>query len=309
MRLSPSIKKRILLLSIAFAMLAALTAAAFSQTGERIRGLLRDFKYVANVRYAEGGGKYHLLDVFAPRIVPDSPMPVVVYIHGGGWRRGDKISGKTFMAALAEAGFIVVSINYRLAPDSKWPAQIEDCKAAIRWVRKNIASYGGDPRRIGVFGLSAGGHLAALLGTSGGVAALEGDLGERNMSSRVDAVCDWFGPSDFTILGRRASKEHKGILEGFLGGKLDEVRDRAIAASPVTYIDRDDPPFLIIHGDSDPLVPVEQSERLHGLLAEAGVESELIVVPGGKHGDFRGTHPDGRELTALMVEFFEKHLK
>ena len=235
---------------------------------------------------------------------------MVVNIHGGAFKMGDKAMGAEDLAALVAGGeYAGVSINYRLSGEAIWPAQIHDCKAAIRWVRANAAKYHFDPDRIGVIGSSAGGHLAAMLGTSGGVNALEGDLGPfGETSSEVRCVVNLFGPSDFLAMGQYPSVIKHDAPDSpeseLIGGALQAHKEAARAASPITYVSRDDPPFLIIHGSEDPLVPFNQSERLAKALKEAGVDCAFVKVVGAGHGRFATP-----EVPRRFHQFFDKHLR
>jgi acetyl esterase/lipase len=260
------------------------------------RGVNEDISYVA-----DSTSKYHKLDLYLP--VSDKPTPLVIFIHGGGWYEGDK--SKPHAVFLVEQGFAVASINYRLVDEATWPAQIHDVKAAIRFLRKNAAQYNIDPNKIGVWGMSAGGHLAALAGASGDVPELEGNEGVQNVSSRVQAVVDWFGPTDFISIadGEPIARNAQGILTRFFGGVVSEKKLEAKAASPVAYASKDDPPFLLIHGDADKLVPLVQSQRMEAALKAQGAPCELIVVPGVGHQMF------DRPYLEKVAEFFKKTLK
>ncbi len=260
-------------------------------------------KAIRNIEYAHIGGKRLLLDLYLPKD-NDKPLPVVVWIHGGGWRAGDK--ERCPALPLAGKGFAVASINYRLTDVACFPAQIHDCKGAIRWLRAHAKEYKLDPERIGVWGSSAGGHLVALLGTSGGVKELEGDVGgNTGFSSRVQAVCDLCGPATFREEDLPEGADEGNVpqaLTKLLGGPLEENRDKARAASPVTHITKDDPPFLIVHGDADPVVPVRQSRILAEALKKAGVDVTLRIIPGAGHG------VNSLETQEAAAEFFRKHL-
>jgi len=215
------------------------------------------------------------LDLYCPEKV-SGPLPVIVWIHGGAWRSGRK--ERCPAVALVQDGYAVASIDYRLTSTAPFPAQIEDCKAAVRWLRANAAKYNLDADRIGVWGMSAGGHLAALLGTSGGVPELEGSGDNMQFSSRVQAVCDVAGPADLPALTNLGPKRVFAI-EGLLGGPLEKDKAKAIAASPIHYVSKDDPPFLIVHGEADRVVPVEQSQRFYEELRKAGVNATLKILP------------------------------
>ena len=221
--------------------------------------------------YKRVNGAVLTLDLYCPEKV-SGPAPVIVWVHGGGWRRGGK--KRCPAVALVPDGYAVASIDYRLSSTAPFPAQIEDCKAAVRWLRANAAKYNLDADRIGAWGHSAGGHLAALLGTSGGVPELEGSGDNMQYSSRVQAVCDVAGPADLPALTNLGPKRMFAI-EGLLGGPLEKDKAKAIAASPIHYVSKDDPPFLIVHGEADRVVPVEQSQRFYEELRKAGVNATL----------------------------------
>ena len=172
----------------------------------------------------------------------------------------------------------MASIDYRLTSTAPFPAQIEDCKAAVRWLRANASTYRLDADQIGAWGMSAGEHLAALLGTSGGVPELEGGGDNMQYSSRVQAVCDVAGPADLPAMPNLGAKRIAAI-EGLLGGPVEKDKVKAIAASPIHYVSKDDPPFLIVHGAGDRVVPVEQSQRFYEALQNAGVNATLKILP------------------------------
>jgi acetyl esterase/lipase len=250
------------------------------------------------------------LDLYLPKErKTDKPLPLIAYIHGGAWLGGDKRGAGGQVVRFAASGeYVAASIGYRLSGDAVWPAQIHDCKAAIRWLRANASEYGIDPERIGVMGSSAGGHLVAMLGTSGGVTELEGDLGDADdQSSRVTCVVDEYGPADMLTIGDFPSQlDHKSANSPesrLIGGAILENREAARSASPVAYISKDDPPFLIIHGSNDQVVPYHQSVELDEQLTTAGVPTLFITVDGGGHGGFRSD-----ELSQRVKAFFDLHL-
>jgi acetyl esterase/lipase len=265
---------------------------------------------VADVPYADTANPRQRLDLLLPKRQGEAkPLPVVVFIHGGAWLGGDRLAGYVPLSPFLVSGeYAGVTVGYRLSSEAIWPAQIHDVKAAVRWVRANAGKYNLDPERIGVIGPSAGGHLAAMLGTSGGVKELEGDLGpHKDVSSRVACVVDEFGPSDLPNMGKAPSRinhEAPEAPEGrLIGGAVGSKPEVARAASPITYVSPDDPPFLIVHGTKDDMVPFEQSKRLHEALQKAGVPSTFIPVEGGGHGGFRNS-----ELPRRTKAFFDKHL-
>jgi len=264
-----------------------------------------------DVTYGSAGGVQLKLDVYYPGSA-SGPLPVVMYVHGGGWTGGDKQdgAGRGAIPNLQDAGFLVVSVNYRLAPDFRFPAQIEDVKCAVRYLRANADRYSLDPERIGAWGGSAGGHLVSLLGVTDGNDGLEGSGCYEGESSRVQAVVDMFGPSDLT-------KEFEGGAIGrALGervfGTSDSESETLKTASPVTYISADDPPFLILQGDSDRLVPPSQSEELYDQLRSAGVPATLVMVSNAGHG-FKSQggeiSPTSQEIYLMIVDFFDKQLR
>jgi acetyl esterase/lipase len=248
------------------------------------------------VEYGKGGNRALKLHILRPRTAPKEPMPVLVWIHGGGWGGGSPDSGILRLSRFAERGYFCASIEYRLSGEAKFPAQIEDCKCAIRFLRIKAKEYHLDPERIGVSGESAGGHLVALLGTSANVKELEGKGGWPEQSSRVQAVCDFCGPTEFLKWGHP-------VVAGLLGGPANEKKEKAALASPVTHIGKDLPPFLIVHGEKDIAVPLSHSEYLNDVLKKAGADVTLHVVKGGGHGS------DGPGVDKMVDAFFDKHLK
>lgn len=202
-----------------------------------------------DVVYGDAGGRPLKLDLVLPKAASDKPRPLVVFIHGGGWRNGDKAGGVSRVVPFVATGnYVGASVGYRLSGEAIWPAQIHDCKAAIRWLRANAGKYGIDPERIGVWGSSAGGHLVNLLGTSGDVKELEGECGSPGASSRVQCVVPFCGPANFLAPKRFEGGRSPSAVDLLLGGTIEDKRDLAKQASPLTYVSRDDPPFLVVHG-------------------------------------------------------------
>ncbi len=273
--------------AVATACLASLTAPALAQPQSFI-----------GLQYGDGHPR-QLLDIYLPA-GPIVQRPMVIYIHGGGWRTGSRTTANSGgrVTELLARGFAVASIDYRLSGDATFPAQIHDCKAAIRYLRMHAAVYGIDPDRIAVWGTSAGGHLAALLGTSGDVAAAEGAVGAASgnlaFSSRVQAVADFFGPTD--MLGIAFHLECNSAESLLLGACLGDIQaninnpawseqvENARLASSITHVTPDDSPFYIAHGVEDGTVPVEHSTRIHAALLAAGVPAAIRLVPGAGHG-------------------------
>jgi acetyl esterase/lipase len=257
-------------------------AAATSASGAtRPAAQLRDIVYTESPRRL-------VLDLYLP--AGTAPFPVIVWVHGGGWVSGDEdLPPDHPVLRQVPRGYAVASVEYRLSGEATFPAQIEDCKAAVRWLRGTAATYGLDPLRFAAWGSSAGGHLVALLGTSDGVAGVE-DLGQghASQSSRVQAVVDWYGPADFTM-ATIGGGDTAGA--GLLGCAPATCPDQAALASPVTHVDPTDPPFFVQHGTADRTVSVRQSQRLHEVLSAAGVPVTLVILPGAGHGGAPFTSP------------------
>lgn len=236
---------------------------------------------ISDVPYSSANGEALLLDILRPDPVPAERMPAIIEVHGGGWYEGEKDVERNRL--LAEHGFFTVSINYRLSGQAPFPAQIHDAKAAVRWMRAHADTYHVDPERIGVWGGSAGGHLVALLGTSGDVPALEGDVGWSDYSSRVQAVVDECGATDMHDPAFLERRELGGALDQLFGGPIEQRPDLVRLANPIRYIRAGVPPFLIVHGTDDEIVPVSQSEWLTEALEKVGGDVTYVPVPGGKH--------------------------
>ncbi|MBI4584434.1 MAG: alpha/beta hydrolase [Planctomycetes bacterium] len=231
-------------------------------------------------------------------------LPGVVCVHGGGWSGGKRQDFKFLVERLARSGYFAATVSYRLAPKHQFPAQVEDVKCAVSWLRAHAQELGLDPNRLGAVGGSAGGHLVLMLGVLGPGDGFKGPCADGAISSQVEAVVNLFGPADLTT--RRWSEAAQGILNNFLGGTPDEKLDAYKAASPVVYITRDDPPILTFHGTADPLVPFEQAEILHRALTAAGVANRLVPMEGHGHGW------GGKDLERTLREldfFFDRHLK
>jgi len=266
-----------------------------------------------DVEYGRGGDIPLLLDIYQPQVPIISPMPAIVWIHGGGWQAGDKYPARA--QVLASRGFLVVSINYRLSGVAPFPATVEDCKCAIRWLRAHAADYDVDPQRIGVWGGSAGGHLAMMVGTADAAADLEGDGGWKRFPSRVQAVCSYYGPSDFVGWYQGTAPgvtRDTGAIQLFLGGTMADKPDTYRLASPVTHVSADDPPLLMIHGIEDKVLPLSQSEITHTAYQETGLTTILIAVANAGHG-FQATGtaaivPSREEIEQRVLDFFVEHL-
>jgi len=249
-----------------------------------------------DVVYAKYGEREMKLDLCVPKDAK-KPMAAVVVVHGGGWLKGDKSKFRTLAQQLAANGFATAAISYRLGGEAKYPAAIHDCNASVRWLRANAKTYGIDPKRIGAVGGSAGGHLVAMLGVAGDKDGFDPDAGlYHDYSCRVQAVVPLYGVHDFA-----AFSESRGI------GLSEKERIFCELASPVTYLSSDDPPFLILHGTRDSLVPYAQSEILQSAASEVNVEGELHIIKGAKHSFH--LQPKQQDVRPLVIGFFDKHLK
>lgn len=267
------------------------------------------------VTYATVGGDKLQLDIAIPE--GDGPFPCVVAFHGGAWQYGNRKdlsgngrdkSGKptpSWIEVIAKEGYVVASVSYRLAPKHKFPAMIEDARAAVRYLRADAKKYKIDPDKFGALGFSAGGHLALLLGLCDKSAGF--DVGENlDVSGKVQCVIDFFGPTDLALYAKS-----EGIEDGYLVpvfGK--EVKTDATIykkASPVTYVSKDAPPTLLLHGTFDLIVPVKHSEMLHKALTDAGATAELFTVSFGGHGGWNDR--DMSKAQAAAFKFLDTHLK
>lgn len=256
-----------------------------------------------DIAYCTQGGEDLRMDLYRPE---EPNGAAVMFIHGGGWTSGSKNggSGSEMWPELLGRGYLVAAIDYRLAPEHQFPAQMEDVTCAVLYLKRNAAELGIDPERIGAYGGSAGGHLASLLGTTGGH-GYEGAI--TSLDAEVAAVVDLFGPTDLTVEFDGASERIITTVFGATG------RDSKVLAqaSPVHNVTADDPPFLIIQGELDELVPIEQGEALYEALGAAGVEVEFVAVKNANHG-FAPTggpiSPTRTEITRMVADFFDEHL-
>lgn len=237
-------------------------------------------------------------------------LPIIVWIHGGAFMYGSRHDNQAIREEIASNGFACFSIDYRLSSEAIFPATIQDCKCAVRYLRAHATELGISTAKIGVWGPSAGGHLAAMLGTSATVAELEGEGGYADQSSAVQAVCDWFGPTDFSRMSAFPSDIDHDAPDSpeslLVGGPVQENPEKVQAANPISYVSVSTPSFYIAHGTADPLVPFNQSELLHKALVAQGVEVTFDVLENAGHGGA------GFEADSLLVErcisFFKRHL-
>jgi acetyl esterase/lipase len=267
----------LLLRAVAGALLCAALATGAEPTPDP-----RPVRRESDLAFGMGGGRVLKLDLAMPAR-GDGPFPAVVCVHGGGWVGGDRTQMATTITVLARCGYVAVSPDYRLAPADRFPAALEDCKAAVRWLRANAARYRINPNRIGAVGFSSGAHLACLLGVTEKEDGLEGSGGNAGESSAVQAVVSFFGPTDLTHRFWTPVMETKNLLP-LLGGTLEEKPDAYRRASPLAYIRRTSPPFLCIHGTRDRTVPAQQSQAFVERLQGAGAAARLLLVPDVGHG-------------------------
>jgi acetyl esterase/lipase len=264
-----------------------------------------------DIVYGTGGGKDLKLNLARPEH-PNGLLPAIVYIHGGGWQGGSREMYRSDIEQAAKRGYVAVTISYRLTdPDAQgkakhpFPAQVEDVKCAVRWLRANSQKYHIDPNRIGATGGSAGGHLSLMLGVLGGSNEFEGNGGNPGVSSQVQAVVNYFGPTDLTRL-HSSSKRVAAILDVLLDGPPEQMAASYRAASPITYVSKSDPPTLTLHGTADPIVPVDQATELDAAMKKAGAPHTLMLMEGEGHGFKPAADKQAREAT---FKFFDAHLK
>ncbi len=291
------------------------SATKASAAGQAEVKLPAGVKLERDISYIPNGDEAQRLDIYLPEKATEKPLPLVVHIHGGGWQGGSKFPCP--VANMAAKGYVVASIEYRFSQKALFPAQIQDCQAAIRWLRANAKTYNIDTEHVGVVGGSAGGHLSALVATAGGKNAFSKIGGNDDQSDRVQCVIDIFGPTNFATVIEQAEndKNVRNIFKfntpgdpysSLIGVALNEDKARTDAVSPVTYISEDNPPTLILHGTHDTLVPYAQSEELAAALKAKGVPVWLQTLPGSGHGGGGFGKP---QIVLLMQNFFDKYLK
>lgn len=267
-----------------------------------------------DVPYIKDGDVAQRLDVYYPEQPPKEPLPLIVNIHGGGWMGGSKFPCDARM--MTAQGFVVASVEYRFSQKAKFPAQIQDCQAAIRWLRANAERYHFNPKKVGVIGGSAGGHLAALVGVTGDKKVFTPIGGNESVSDAVQCVCDIYGPKNFASVMEQAEKDKnvKNIFKfntasdpysELIGAKLSD-KEKTTAVSPITYVDKNSPPILILHGTHDTLVPYAQSEEFEAAMKKNDAPVWLQKFPGAGHGGGSFAKP---AVIQLMIKFFDKYLK
>jgi len=290
-----------ILLPLALGLIVA-SAAPSTNEPPRRAGLPSGAKVIKDLEYGRAGNRVMRLDLYLPER-SEKPSPLIIWIHGGARMAGSKDQPSPALRFVKD-GYAVAQVAYRFSQEAIFPAQIHDCKAAVRWLRANAKTYSLDPNQFIAWGASAGGHLVSLLGTTAGVEELEGHVNDLKESSSVQAVIDWFGPADFLHIGDPPSDMRHNSPDSpeskLIGGPIPENKEKAAKASPITYVSSNAPPFLIMHGDRDRLVPFNQSELLYEALKRAGVKVEFVPVKGAGHGF------SGATTIAPLEEFLEK---
>jgi acetyl esterase/lipase len=286
---------------------SVLAVGQSASAAEPVAGIVLE----TDITYGKGGSEALKLDLARPEHA-EGLLPGIVYIHGGGWSGGNRSGYRNDIQEAAKRGYVAVTIEYRLTqPDksgkakSPFPAQIEDCKCAVRWLRANAEKYHVDTNRIGATGGSAGGHLSLLVGVAGSVRTFDGTGGNPDVSSQVQAVVNYFGPTDLAQM-YGYNKQVDRLLNTLVGGTPQERAEQYKAASPVTYVSKDVCPILTIHGTVDKLVPVEQAVEFDAAMKKAGATSQLMILEGQGHG-FMG--PANRQAHDATFAFFDKYLK
>ncbi len=286
-----------------FLALGCLTFSACAQTPPP-----SGFITLRNLDYAGQGNPRQKLDLYLPEKPTEKPLPLIVYIHGGGWEGGDKSDTGLLFELIKSGAYVGASIGYRLTDQGAWPTQIHDVKAALRWLKAHAKDHGIDADKIGLTGISAGGHLVSLLGTSGDVRELDGSVGTAGDLPKIACVANFCGPANFLTFNKPGTSIIVGDKPGsalfkLFGGPMSQRPVEAKAASPVTYVSSDDPPFLHIHGTADNLVPYAQAQEFDAALEKAGVSSTLLTGEGAPHVFFSA------DLLNKMRLFFDKHLQ
>ncbi|MCF2444252.1 alpha/beta hydrolase [Dyadobacter sp. CY345] len=288
-----------------------ITEYAGAQIPEKIKNIFPAGTVMHNdLSYASDTLKRHKLDIYLPKNVKGN-LPLIVWIHGGAWKLNDKFADMGYMkktvSSFIEQGYAFASIDYRYSTDAIFPAQIQDCNQAISWLCANAQKYHIDKSKIAVIGFSAGGHLASLLALSNNNNVKQFSVKGKNIPFKIKAVIDFYGPSNFLALIPKVEiNDPTDALTSLLGGTVLERPDLATMASPTTYVDANDPPFLIFHGEKDESVPYTQSVLLNSYLRHVNVKTELIVVPNAPH---YGEMFDVESNRTKIAAFLKMHLK
>ena len=258
-----------------------------------------------DVTFAQYGDRTLQMDIYRLKNAPEK-LPAIVCIHGGGWGKGAKIHHRNVAQALAAEGYVTASIDYRLSGEAKFPAHVHDCKAAVRFLRANAKEFGIDADHIGAIGHSAGGHLAALLATSAGVSELDGDGGNAEFSSAIQAVVPMGGQTDLMSERNREKSASAAIWQEFLGGSQDEVPETYRLASPLAHLDKNDPPAWLISGEKDD--PSTHADSLRKKMDEFGIPNGLTIIKDAPH-PFTVKQVWFDQMMDAAVPFFNRTLK
>jgi acetyl esterase/lipase len=261
-----------------------------------------DFELKSDVEYGKGASETLKLDLATPTM-GSTPFPCIVVIHGGGWAAGNKSNHTDLIKELAGQGYVAASVGYRLAKEHKFPAQVEDVKCCVRYLRAHAEELKIDPKKIGAIGFSAGAHLSMMLGVMDSADGLEGEGGWPDQSSKVQVVVAYFGPTNLLDEYPPTSKE---IVKNFIGGTKEEMSDAYKRASPLTYVNEGDAPMLLFQGTADVLVPYPQAYQMAEAMAKAKIPGRVEIMVGENHG-WRGAELERTVHGSL--DFFDAHLK
>ncbi len=270
--------------------------AGFARTADKI-------KTESDITYSKVDNQELKLDIAYPD--GKGPYPAIVCVHGGAWHFGKRTDLDWMPRWFVPEGYVVVTISYRLLPEGKFPAPVEDCKTAVRWLRADAEKYHIDKDRIGAVGFSAGGHLVCMLGVTDSKDGFDGKQ-LPGYSSKVQAVVSFFGPTDLSLFGGDFAAENTTFVP-MLGATYKDKPELYRKASPITYVKRNAPPFLFMHGTKDWLVPIEHSRKMMDKLKEAGGKPEIFEVKDEGHGDWNRAR--WQQTMAACVKFFDEHLK
>lgn len=287
-------------LSVVWIVLLLVTSAPAQTTQTTQPVLPPGTKFISDLWYVENGHERQKLDLYLPAAAQTRDVPLVIYIHGGGWRLGDRKQPPAAM--LLSHGYAVASIEHRYTTDAIFPSQIHDVKAAVRWLRAHARDYRLDGSRFAAWGASSGGHLALMLGVSPDIRSLDGDGGNLDQSSRVQCVIDFYGTVEFRKPIEFPLNENR--LRA-LGGTPGERPELAALVTPITHVTPDDAPVLIVHGEADPVVAIAHSEAIAAALKAVNVEVRFIRVPNGGHG---GSEFTRESIHAEVFQFLDRHL-
>lgn len=292
---------------IVFCLLFCLKLSA--QTNPKIDLFPKGTVLYGNIPYANDTLKKHLLDIYLPP-TGKSSYPLIIWVHGGAWMLNDKYADMDYMRntlkAFVDSGYAVASIDYRHSTTAIFPAQIQDCNQAVEFLYQNASKYKLDHNRIALIGFSAGGHLASLLALSNDNHVADFYPANMKLHFKIRLMLDFYGPSDFLTLKGNDSKDPRNPITLLLGGMASENPDKAKKASPATYADKNDPPFLIVQGEKDESVNPDQSKSLSAKLTAVGVKNDLIIVPNAPH---YGVMFDADYIRAKIFSYLDTYMK